>query len=348
MFNLNNRQKEIVSMLPGREMGAVEILEELLKHNVDASISTVKRDLKILKENNLIEAIGAGKSIKYKLSDQFSLKSPVDIDKYFENRLNRYISFNDKIFDLIAKNDIFTDEENKELDDLSDRYVSKIKKLDQDILRREIERLTIDLSWKSSAIEGNTYDLLETETLIKQGIEAKGKPKEDAVMILNHTKAIKYIFDNSGVFKTLTIDSLVNLHSILVKDLSVKTGLRNSPVGITGTNYEPLSSRQKIREALSRAFEILNKKKNPFAKSLLALLLISYIQPFTDGNKRTSRLFSNAILLSGGLYPLSFRNVDITEYKKAVIIFYEINNLYNFKRMFIEQCKFAVEEYFHA
>ena len=76
------------------------------------------------------------------------------------------------------------------------------------------------------------------------------------------------------------------------------------------------------------------------------LLLISYIQPFMDGNKRTARIVSNAILLHFEYCPLSFRTVDSIDYKKAMLLFYEVNNITAFKKIFIDQYIFAVNTYF--
>jgi len=78
------------------------------------------------------------------------------------------------------------------------------------------------------------------------------------------------------------------------------------------------------------------------------MLLIAYIQPFEDGNKRTSRLMGNAVLLAHDICPLSYRSVKDSEYKKAVLLFYEQNNISYFKQLFIEQFKFAVNNYFGA
>ena len=76
------------------------------------------------------------------------------------------------------------------------------------------------------------------------------------------------------------------------------------------------------------------------------LLLIAYIQPFADGNKRTSRLMSNAQLIANGVCPLSFRTAEANDYRAALLLFYEQNNVSAFKRMFLEQVEFAVKEYF--
>ena len=78
----------------------------------------------------------------------------------------------------------------------------------------------------------------------------------------------------------------------------------------------------------------------------MALLLIAYIQPFEDGNKRTARLLGNALLIAHGFCPLSFRSIDEKEYKKAVILFYEQHNIRYFKQLFIEQFSYAAKHYF--
>ena len=75
-------------------------------------------------------------------------------------------------------------------------------------------------------------------------------------------------------------------------------------------------------------------------------MLLFYISPFVDGNKRTARIVSNAILLAHRHCPISFRTVNSLEYKKAMLLFYEQNNLSNFKKIFIEQYDFAVGSYF--
>ena len=212
--------------------------------------------------------------------------------------------------------------------------------------RKEMERLGIDLSWKSSQIEGNTYSLLETEQLLKESKIAAGKTKEEAVMLLNHKDALRFILDNPDYLQSLSISHIEDIHSLLTQNLSVDQGLRSRRVGITGTQYKPLDNEFQIREAMRDTCQLINSRSNIFEKALLTLLLLSYIQPFTDGNKRTARITSNAILIANGYCPLSFRTVDSIDYKKAMLIFYEQNNLHAFKQIFISQFQFAVKEYF--
>ena len=128
--------------------------------------------------------------------------------------------------------------------------------------------------------------------------------------------------------------------------MGVQQGLRKGPVGITGTKYRPLFNEADIRDVMNEYVKVLNKLKDPYTKSLITLALISYIQPFQDGNKRTSRLLANAILYSHGISMLSYSSADAIEYKKAIILFYEQNSIQYLKQIFMEQYKFAVENYF--
>ena len=77
----------------------------------------------------------------------------------------------------------------------------------------------------------------------------------------------------------------------------------------------------------------------------MAVLGLSYIQPFVDGKKRTSRLLANAFLISDNLAPLSYRNVNDRDYKEVTIVFYEQNSVMPFKQLFMEQYIFSTDNY---
>jgi len=108
--------------------------------------------------------------------------------------------------------------------------------------KKELERLAIDLSWKSSQIEGNTYSLLETERLLKEKETAAGKSKEEAVMLLNHKEAIDFVIENPDYLFPLSLSKIEDIHSILAKELAVARNIRKRRVGISGTNYRPIDN----------------------------------------------------------------------------------------------------------
>ena len=165
-------------------------------------------------------------------------------------------------------------------------------------------------------------------------------------MLLNHKDALDFVLADPEYLKEISIWRIEELHALLTKELNVDKGLRKRRVGITGTNYYPLSNEYQIREALEDSCRLINGKENIFEKALLALVLLSYIQAFSDGNKRTARITSNAILIANKYCPISFLTVDSVDYKKAMLIFYEQNNISAFKKIFIDQFAFAVQTYF--
>lgn len=318
--------------------------------NFRESDATLKRLIaQAVKDGNIIVE-GKARATRYHLSDYAHLLMPLSLDTYFakdQDERQVQVGFNfDVINNQLSKVALFTDNELERLNALQAEFRKNIAEMSENEYRREMARLGIDLSWKSSQIEGNTYSLLETERLLRESKTADGKTKEEAMMLLNHKDALLFVLDNPDFLQTLTIGSIEDIHSLLTKELSVDKGLRHRRVGITGTNYRPLDNEFQIREAMRDMCDLINSRSNVFEKALLALLLLSYIQPFMDGNKRTARITSNALLIANGYCPLSFRTVDSIDYKKAMLIFYEQNNLYAFKQIFISQYEFAVKEYF--
>ena len=345
-MKLNKRQTKILELIRKAEKVGND---EIVKHLNNVSRVTVVRDLNFLINQGLIEKSGAGRGVFYKEKISQDFLKYIDIDQYFEKQVDqRKLAHETFNFDIFKKlqNNIFNSKELKELGKLNSIYRNKIKNLSKDLLKKEFERLTIELSWKSSRIEGNTYSLIDTEILIKENKQAAGHKKGEAIMILNHKKAIDYILNQSSNFKKLNIANIRNLHEILTADLDIERGLRKKPVGIVGTRYKPVDNQHQIKEAMEKFISAINKAGSAFEKAILAIAIISYIQPFTDGNKRTARILGNALLLAGNICPLSYRSVDESEYKKSLIIFYEQNNLRLFKQLFVEQFQFSVENYF--
>src|SRR3989344_2395807 len=347
MNKKQSRQNKITSFMEGKaEVSLSDILSFL---SVDIDRKTLQRDLKELEEKFLIYKKGTSKSTVYSLSESFKILEEVDIEKYFKTpylKRDAKESFNFEIFSIL-ENDIFTAEEKEKLENLQREFIKNFSKYDsQTLINKEFERIMIEFSWKSSVIEGNTYSLLGTEALIKNNVVGKGKTKEETQMILNHKDAFNEAIQNKERFKKLNYSDIEYIHSVLTKKLGISKNTRNGAVGITGTKYKPLDNSHQIKEAAQEMAVLINKKEFILEKAFLVLILIAYIQIFEDGNKRTSRMISNAILLAYNSIPLSYRIVDVEEYKKAVILFYELNNISYFKQIFIEQFEDAVNNYF--
>ncbi len=214
--------------------------------------------------------------------------------------------------------------------------------------RRILERLLVDLSWASSRMEGNTYDILETERLIRFGQEAAGKDRREAVMILNHKEAIQYVVEHLADI-TISRPDLFSIHALLadglLADPAMGGRLRWMPVGISYSSYRP----QADHFAIEEEFDILVQKAaaitDPFEQSFFLLVHIPYLQPFEDVNKRTSRIAANIPLLKAGHAPMSFLTLNDADYLDGLIGVYELNNVSLLRGVYIDAYLASAENY---
>jgi len=193
--------------------------------------------------------------------------------------------------------------------------------------RKVLEPLLIDLSWSSSRLEGNRYSLLETQELFKNGLQ---EGDLDAVMLLNHKEAIEFLVDavpEHGLSEAL----IRNLHAILMQDLLVDGNslgnIRQKMVNISATTYLP----SQVPALLGQMFGLILEKavqiKNPIEAAFFLWIHLAYLQPFEDGNKRTSRLAANVPLMLYNCAPLSFLDMSVQDYADAMLGVYEQRNV---------------------
>jgi len=348
MIEISQKHQKIIGIfLEKGEMQSSDVYAEMKKSGEDVSLVTVKRALSGMASEGVLTASGSGRSTSYRISAMGRIFADIDAKKYCSVEPDKRFGLNRYNFGLlpVMPPDIFTGDELRSLYEATAEYGRRSKDLPPTIQKKELERLVVEMSWKSSKIEGNTYTLLDTEKLILKNIAAPGHSDKETQMILNHKDAFSYIRQYSAQFGTITRKNLEELHAILVKDLSVGLGLRTKPVGVTGSKYLPLDNIHQITEAVETISAAVSRATTPYAKALIALFGIGYIQPFEDGNKRTSRLMANALLLSHSLAPLSYRSVDENEYREAMLVLYELNSIVPIKKIFIGQYEFAAQNY---
>lgn len=342
------RQQQILEiLLDGQALPSSAVNTGLKKKGENVSLVTVKRALSEMSASGLLVTKGAGPSTVYEISTNGRLRSNIDPRAYCAIEPDKRVGleqFNFSIFDELP-DELFSQAEQKILEDATREYHRRTKEISPTVQKKELERLVIELSWKSSRIEGNTYTLLDTEKLILEHKEAVGHSRDEAQMILNHKEAFLFVYENSKRFTSLTRANLEETHSLLVKDLGVGLGVRKFPVGVLGSKYRPLDNMHQISDVLSGLFRAVDRARSPYTKALAALLGVSYVQPFEDGNKRTSRLITNALLLACDTAPLSYRSVDENEYREAMLVFYELNSIIPLKKIFISQYDFAARNY---
>lgn len=310
----------------------------------DVSAPTIWRALKRLVDEGTLEVAGRGRATGYSLAGAaivrahlqtaYNRRKPTSYNKTF---LDRYIP--DKTFYLGA--------------DDRERLLEAGRPEPRPLpagtyARRILERLLVDLSWASSRMEGNTYDILETERLIRFGQEAAGKDRKEAVMILNHKEAIQFVVDHLADI-TISRPDLFSIHALLadglLADPAMAGRLRRMPVAISYSSYRPLTDQFAIEEEFGIVVQKAAAISDPFEQSFFLLVHIPYLQAFEDVNKRSSRVASNIPLLQSDLAPMSFLTMDDSAYIDGLIGVYELNNVSLLRDTYLDAYLASAENY---
>lgn len=312
-MNLNKNSAYVLIYLLNGCITAKEVSKQL--PNVD--LRSIQRALTRLTDLGLTTRVGTNNPT-YKLNYNNLLNFKI-ADKLLEDQNRPQSIFNHRLIDWLLEEPATI---------LDDQLGNKTLTPAKPMTAKELEHLTIELSWKSSALEGNTYTLLDTQLLLVDGIKAKNRTEFETQMILNHKNAIAFIVENKELFaNNIEFKALEELHRTIVRNLGIDTGVRKRLVKITSSNYQPLSNPHKLRENADKLLSIINKTTSPYSKALLALALIPYLQIFEDGNKRTGRMLANAILISLSNRGFSLRQTDARKLAIAYLAFYEFNSL---------------------
>ncbi|MDR0980051.1 MAG: Fic family protein [Candidatus Nomurabacteria bacterium] len=345
MEELTKRQQAIYNLITKSPapIAPAEILERL-DNTYDLSRATLARDLSTLAARDLIKPLGAGPTTAYVINS--TLLGPINPESYFtlpQDQRTLTAEPNSEFFDKLATTNLLPNISNlsRKITD----YRKRVADLPLDLHAKELERFTVDFAWKSASLEGNTYSQIETETLLKYREQAEGHSEAEAIMIINHKATFDRIRNNLANFKKLNLSDILDVHQSLTQGLGVEFGIRKHAVRITGTNYLPLDNQFAITENLSRAIDLINAKTNTIEKALLISALLIYLQPFSDGNKRTARMIGNAVLMAGDIAPISYRNTDDSTYKKSVLLIDEQHNLYAYRQLFLDALEFSTENY---
>jgi len=223
---------------------------------------------------------------------------------------------------------IFDDRQKKKADFILKNKHAKLSSL----VSSEIKDLAVVWCYYSGKIEGNTYTYVETEALLKDDITSE-KKYEDAKMLKNlyntFISEVEYINKDK---KQELIDerTLFRIHRSISSELvsGEESGMiRTRAVRITGTEYVPPKDIQEIRITLNEILFNQELYSNPLEKAVYLHCNIARLQPFIDGNKRTSRMMESIALMNADIIPVySAKDADILHYRKGLLSFYETGN----------------------
>ncbi|RXR32505.1 Fic family protein [Flavobacterium piscinae] len=189
-------------------------------------------------------------------------------------------------------------------------------------LRKIKESLTIEWTYNSNSIEGNTLTLRETQMVLQEGITVKGKSLREHFEAKNHEKAIDYLYSIVNEKYTLRSIDILSLHELVLRMIEDEFAgrIRNGGVRITGANFVPPNA-NKVSDLLDELINFVNT--NPLELNDIELATVFHhklvwIHPFFDGNGRTVRLAMNLLLMRKGFPPAIILKNDRKKYYEAL------------------------------
>jgi Fic family protein len=191
------------------------------------------------------------------------------------------------------------------------------------LVSRLKERLAVEYTYNSNAIEGNTLTLRETRLIIEEGVTVEGKSLAETLEARNHPEAIKFVENLVAVDSIVTEEKVLQIHKMIMNKIAEDAGhYRTGRVRIAGALFTPPPS----SEIKLRMDELLRwLKENPDELTPVELAAVfhhRFVQthPFTEGNGRTARLLMNLILMKNG-YPFitAVQNQDRTKYLSTLM-----------------------------
>jgi hypothetical protein len=341
---MNQRQKRILEEVltdPARAWA----LKDFLRPGVIEGVGrvTVYRDLDGLVSEGLLNPEGTTRDRAYRLNPRS--------DAYLQWDLSRNpgerdpVEYDPRLLDTYKPNKTYylAEEVRKDLGRL---FQADRAKVDDAAYRRVLNNLVIDLSHASSNLEEVKISWLDTKTLLELGERPGGLSERDLMIVLNHKAAIAYLVEHE---LRVVPNDLKDLHSLLMKDLLPNPmhagALRTSVAYFDISTYKPISVPQQLQEQFESFCAKAESIKDPFEKSLFTMLFVPYLQPFHDGNKRTSRLAMNIPLKNARLAPFSFSHIGKRDYMFGLLAFYERGEPRFLARAFVEAYKKAAARY---
>ena len=198
--------------------------------------------------------------------------------------------------------------------------LDKLRPIPTYALKSIKESMTIEWTYNSNSIEGNTLTLQETKMVIEEGFTIKGKSLREHFEAVNHQEAIEFVESLVSDSYILNEKDILNVHNLVLnkieKDFAGR--FRTSGVRISGANFVPPNA-LKIDDYITELIEWVNSSNENFLiKSAIFHHRFVWIHPFFDGNGRTTRLLFNLLLMKEGFPPAIILKNDRKKYYDAL------------------------------
>ncbi|MBI4895305.1 MAG: Fic family protein [Candidatus Aenigmarchaeota archaeon] len=317
-------------------------------------VSIQEREIKDKKYTYLVKSIrlanGKGKTIE-KMIDKKELKMNI---KKLEEKYKEY--FMEKEENLNAsyaaknyqKNHIFSAKEIEKIEIMKTNYRYLLRKLDKATKKDVFDRFTVNFTYNSNAIEGNSLTLKDVNIIMFESGEIKTKDPREIYETRNSRELLNLILKKQ--MKIIEKD-IIKMHKILMRDIDERLGYKKVPNIILGnvgeiSTTKPENVEKEMKELISWYNNEI-KTNHPLQVASIFHGKFEKIHPFADGNGRVGRFIINSILVNNGYPPLIIRKTLRESYISALQAF-DNKHKDNLERFMLEKFKDTYRKFFEV
>lgn len=229
------------------------------------------------------------------------------------------------------------DQKKKELDNR--------RPLTEGEVARLTEEFTVEYTYNSNAIEGNTLTLRETDMVLR-GLTIDQKPLKDHLEAVGHKEAFDFVRELVQGNVPMSERVIQQIHYLVLADKKEDRGVyRRVPVRIMGAQHEPVQPyliqprMEQLMHSYAESIEHIVTKMARFH------IEFEGIHPFIDGNGRTGRLLVNLELMKAGYPPIDIKFTDRMAYYNSFDAYHVNGDLSAMEKLFAGYINERLDQY---
>lgn len=284
---------------------------------------------------------GKIKKISKMIQKEEDKNSKESRDYFLKKQIEAYQDYALKAYKIDS---ILTKEQIKKLESIKVEYRKIIKSFTKNQIKDILDRFTVNFTYESNAIEGNSLTLKDVTLILGENVVPKNKDLREVYETRNTREAHELLFRNQI---KINIKDIINIHSILVKDTGVELGFKKLPNYLIMRNLKTTAP-EKVEEEMNKLISWYSTNRNKIHPLRLAAEFHAWferIHPFEDGNGRTGRVLLNAILLEHNYPPLIIRKTARIAYFSSLEAF-DKGYKSKLERFLLEKIKDTFEKFF--